>query len=81
MQNDAMADRAVRPDDERKAHVGVENAVLLNIGAGADRDPLIVAAQHAAEPDIGVLLQRDAADDVRAWSHEEPAGGRKARDS
>ena len=77
VQNDIMADGAVGADHERKAHVGVEDAVVLNIGARADGDPFIVAAQHAAEPDIGVFLQLDAADELRARRHED-SGRRRA---
>ena len=39
--------------------------MLLDVAAIADRDRLVVAAQHRAEPDADVLAQGYLADDVR----------------
>src|SRR2546423_6153443 len=50
VQDHIVADRAVAADRERKAGVGVAGGIVLHVGALADLDPLIVAAQHPAEP-------------------------------
>ena len=50
MQDRAVADRAVLADLERGAHVGVQRDEILDVGARADDDRLIVAAQNRAEP-------------------------------
>ena len=51
VQDDVVTDRAVLADGQRKSLVGVAGRVVLHIGALADLDPLIVAAQDRAEPD------------------------------
>src|SRR4029078_5286508 len=53
VQDHIVADRAVGAYRERKAGGGVSGAIVLHVGAFADLDPLIVTAQHCAEPDAG----------------------------
>ena len=74
-----MADRAIGADVERIAHVGVQHAVFLDVRARADGHPFIVAAQHAAEPDVGVFLQRDAANQLSVGRDPIAAAWRQAR--
>ena len=59
-----MADGDVVAEEERKfvAH-DVEDAAVLNIGAGADADVVHVAADDGAGPDAGVGTDDDVADD------------------
>src|SRR5260221_5052238 len=70
MQDDVVADRAVLADRERKAAVGMAGRIVLHIGAFADLDPLIVAAQHRAEPDAGLLQKPHLADDIGGLRNE-----------
>src|SRR5579883_2567702 len=62
MQNDAMADGDALADRHRLSGIGMNDAVILDIGARADGDPFIVAAQHRAEPDAGAGHQTDLSD-------------------
>src|SRR5262249_40885828 len=52
-------------DHQRKAGVGVQGRVVLNLRTLAQLDPLVVAAQHRTEPDAGVSLEPHAADQHR----------------
>ncbi len=45
------------------SRIRVENAVFLNVGAGADDDRLVIAPDHRAEPDAGPFLDLHPADD------------------
>ena len=60
-----MADDAIRPDRHREAGIGVQRRVVLDLRALAELDPLVVAAQHRAEPDAGVELEPHLADQRR----------------
>ena len=62
VQDDIVADGAVVADRQRKAAVGVAGAIVLHVGAFADLDPLIVAAQHRAEPHAGRIQKAHLAD-------------------
>jgi hypothetical protein len=62
MDDGAVADRAIFADDERVIGIGVEDAVLLHIGAGADADGFDIAARHHAEPDADLGSDPDVAD-------------------
>src|SRR5216684_4358360 len=64
VQGDAVADGDVVAEEEGifVAH-DVEDAAVLNIGAGADADVMHVAADHGAGPDAGVGADDDVADD------------------
>src|ERR1700730_5829826 len=62
VQDDVVTDRAVLSDHKRKDAVGVAGGIVLHIGPFADPDPLIVAAQHRAEPDAGRVLEAHLAD-------------------
>src|SRR5262249_61014932 len=57
VQNHGMADGASCTDRERKADVGVQDAVLLNVRTFADLDPFVVAPQARPIPDAGVALE------------------------
>jgi hypothetical protein len=59
-----VADGYVVADQERVfvAHY-VEDATVLDIGAGADADVVDVAAHYGAGPDTGVGTDYDVADD------------------
>src|SRR5262249_50821566 len=70
-------DGAVLSDRERKAGIGVTDAVVLDVGALAELDPFIVAAQHRTEPDAGAALQAYLADDSRGIGDEIIAVGGK----
>ncbi|MGA2190503.1 MAG: hypothetical protein ABSH33_18435 [Steroidobacteraceae bacterium] len=50
VQQRTMADRDVGGQFHRLAGVRVDDGAVLDIGAVADRDPIIVAAQHTIEP-------------------------------
>ena len=49
-----MADDAIVADGDGKAGVGVQRGVVLDLRALPEFDPLVVPAQHRAEPDTGV---------------------------
>src|SRR5215831_2262840 len=66
VQNDVVADHAVVADDKRETRIGVQRRVVLDLRTFADLDPLVVAAQHRAEPDAGVDLEPHAPDHARA---------------
>jgi hypothetical protein len=53
VQDDVVADGHVLADQQREAGIGVAGRIVLDVGALADLDPLIVTAQHRAEPDGG----------------------------
>ena len=63
VQNDVMTDHAIRPDGDRKAEIGVQRGIVLNLRTLAEFDPFVVAAQHGAEPDAAIGLQPHLADD------------------
>ena len=53
----------------------MQRAVILDVAALADLDPLVVAAQHGAEPDAGARLDPHLADDDGVFRHiTGPAG-------
>ncbi len=55
-----VADRA------RRVGVDVDHGGVLHVRVVADADVIDVAAQHGAEPDVGMAAQEDSADDGRA---------------
>ena len=63
VQDHIMADDAVLADLEGKARIGVQHRVVLDLGALAQLDPLVVPAQHRVEPDAGVGLEPHAPND------------------
>jgi hypothetical protein len=77
VQHHLVADCDVGAQRQRRAHVGVQHAAVLDVAALADGDPLVVAAQHGAVPDVGAGAELDAADDGRRFGH--PGVGRHAR--
>ena len=44
-------------DVERDAFVGVQHGAVLNVGAGADGDEIVVAADNCVEPDAHVVVK------------------------
>src|SRR5712692_10170499 len=64
VQGDAVADGDIVAEEERifVAH-DVEDAAVLNVGAGADADVVHVATHYGAGPDAGVGADDDVADD------------------
>ena len=79
MQNRAVADRAVFADIERKANVGVQRRAFLDIGARADANAFVVAAQRRAEPHAAILAEHDVADDAGVGRDPESARGGQNR--
>src|SRR5262249_25084366 len=51
MKNGIVAYGAPRTDRQRKAGIGVERAVVLDVGALSDFNPFVIAAEDCAEPD------------------------------
>src|SRR5215210_624938 len=72
-----VADDAVVTDDSREAGVGVQDAAVLDVGAGTDPDRLRVAPQHGPVPDARLLCQVNVPDHVR--SRRDPRGRRDLR--
>src|SRR4029450_9509603 len=62
VQDDVVADGDVLADGERVTGVGVTGRIVLNVGALAELDPLIIATQDRAEPDGGRLQEAHLAD-------------------
>src|SRR5882672_3771361 len=70
-----VPDRHIGADPHwRLAGRAVDDGAVLNVAVGADDDRRDVAAQHAAEPDTGILADLDIADDDGA-GRDEGAGG------
>src|SRR5581483_5055766 len=65
MHDDAMADGNGFADQHGLARIGMKNAMILDVGLLADRDPFIVAPQHGAEPDAGAGEETHLADQHR----------------
>src|SRR5215212_2831361 len=61
-----VADYAVFAHYRRKAGVCVQDAAVLDVGAGADPDRLRVAPQHRPVPDVRLLRQANVPDHVRS---------------
>ena len=75
-----VQDGAVGDDDivaDLKVVVGVEDAVVLDVGVAADGDASVVAAEDGSGPDAGVFAYGDVADDVGGFANE--GGGMDAR--
>src|SRR5690606_9993560 len=68
MQHDLVADGHAFADRQRKAHVGVQHAAILDVGVLTNVDKLVVAAQHGVEPDAGAGLEADLADQTGVGS-------------
>src|SRR5271154_6728227 len=79
VQDRIVPDRAILPDIHGKAHVGMQHRILLNVGAGAEENPLVVAAQRRAEPDAAVVAQHYVADDVGVGRDPESVRRRQRR--
>ena len=48
----------------------MKDAVILDVCAGANRDPFIIAAQDAIKPNISVFEELDATNQMSAWGDE-----------
>src|SRR5690606_25238850 len=59
VEDGAMPDGASHTDGQRMAHVGVKDAMFLNVCFPTDHDRLIVTAQDAAEPHTHGLAEHD----------------------
>ena len=70
----AVADRDVAADDEGKPGIDVHDHALLDIGAIADADRLVVTAQSRAEPDADIEAEMHAADHLRVGRDPDPGG-------
>ena len=57
----------------------VDDGVVLDVGARADADGHVVAAQDGAEPDAGLVAEVHVADDARAVGDEDVAAEDGAR--
>ncbi len=79
VQDHVVADRAVLADLERKAHVGVQRAELLDVRPRADDDRLVVAPQHRAEPYADVAPEPDVADQAGVGGDPVMTLGRQLR--
>src|SRR5580692_4768776 len=65
MQHHLVAHRHALAERERRPEVGVQHAILLDVGIVADHDRLVVAAHHGAGHDGHPLAQGHRADDRR----------------
>ena len=65
MHDNAMADSNALADQHRFARIGMDDAVVLDIGLLTDGDPFIVAPQYRAKPDAGAGTQTHFADEHR----------------
>ena len=66
----AVADGGVAADHQGLAGRGVQDRVVLHVGALADHDRADVGAQHGAVPDAGALLDGHVADQGRGRGDE-----------
>ncbi|KAG1076336.1 hypothetical protein G6F40_017365 [Rhizopus arrhizus] len=64
-----VAHRHVVADRHGTAAVHVQDAGFLDIGAVADQDGVVVAADRYVGPDADARFQRDVADDVGTVGH------------
>ena len=61
-----MPHRDALPDPAGLAAVGVDDAAVLQIGAGADQDGCVVRTQDGVVPDVCLSAEVNAADDSGA---------------
>ena len=59
-----MADGTPCPHCQRKAHIGVQDALLLQIATLIDPNHLVIAAQRAAKPDRRSALDHHFTDNI-----------------
>jgi hypothetical protein len=57
MNDDAMANRDAAANMHRLSRIGVNDAMILHVRVLAHSDPVIVTAQHSAEPDARAFPQ------------------------
>jgi hypothetical protein len=56
MKNRVVTDGAPRTDTEGEARVCMKGAIILNVRALTDLDPLIVSTKHSAKPNARAQL-------------------------
>src|SRR5690606_11294218 len=66
MQHHAVADGNLVAHDHRHARIHMHDAAILHVAAGADVDPVVVAAQYRTEPDAGLVSQVHRTDHIGA---------------
>src|SRR5215218_9155680 len=59
-----VPNRDILANRERISHVCVEHRAILNVGAGTDLDPFVVATERGTEPHTDIGPEPDAADHV-----------------
>src|SRR5918998_1958914 len=74
MHDGVVPDHAPLADHGRETGVGVEDATVLDVGAGADRHRLRVAAQHGPVPDARFFAETHLA--YYVGPGRDPRGGR-----
>ena len=62
-----------------KAHIGVYHHAVLNVGSGANRDRLVIAAQYGFEPNTDILANNNASTTaasgaIQYWPSEGSSG-------
>src|SRR5690606_6433489 len=62
VQHDLVADGDMGADSHGKAVIGVQDGAILDVGAFADDDGIVVAANDHVEPDADILGQLHRAD-------------------
>jgi len=66
MQDNTVANRNPIADDAwSNAMTGMEDAMILDVGTGANPDIMHIAAKHGLEPDAGIIANPDSAHDIR----------------
>ena len=77
MQHDLVADAAVFADVDGEARIDVQHTQILDIGAGADLDAIVIAAHNAAKPDADIVADLDVTDHDGIFGHPEAAWPRR----
>src|SRR5699024_5878654 len=70
MQHGLVANGDALADVQRRTFVGMQHAVVLDIGTRADDKVVDIATQHGIEPDADVLAQHDTAQYGGVVGHE-----------
>jgi len=65
VQDDVVADDAVRSDGHGKTGIGMQRRIILDLGPRAELDPFVIAAQDRTKPDAGIGFQPYLPDEGR----------------
>jgi len=65
MDDGTVTDRHAVAEHHRQPRIGVDHAIILHVRSFTDGDPVVVAAQHGAEPHARILEQPHPADQHR----------------